>query len=128
LLFDREVEGKGRLAWGLSPAFDITPNMTAPLPNIEEGPNLALATGTDGRTSTSIGRLLDAAERMGLNRDDAQKWLIATAMTVSQQWEGMLRAAVAPIIEDPARMDRLADDVRTSFAYAEWIAQRMPAG
>lgn len=127
LLFDRAVNGNDRMAWGLSPAFDITPNMTALPQNLEEGPNLALATGTDGRSGTSVARLADAAERMGLDRGAAKKWLTDTATQVAQQWEAMLRAAAAPVVEDPARMNRLVDDVRPSFAYAEWLAVRKSA-
>lgn len=123
LLFDRVAQGSDRLAWGLSPAFDITPNLTSLPPKIEEGPNLSLATGTDGRSGTSAARLADAAERMGLDRGDAMQWLRETAGLLAGQWEPMLRAAAAPVIEDAARMDRLVDDVRPSFAYAEWLAK-----
>lgn len=127
LLLDRVPEGSDRMAWGLSPAFDITPNMVG-LPNkIEEGPYLALATGTDGRSGTSVARLADAAERMGLDRSEAVRWLTATATLVSQQWESMLRREAAPVIEDSTRMERLVDDVRHSFAYAEWLAETKPA-
>lgn len=127
LLFDRVVKGNDRMAWGLSPAFDITPNMASLPQKIEEGPNLSLATGTDGRSGTSVGRLADAAQRMGLDRGDAIEWLTGTAKQVAQQWELMLRAAAGPIVEDSARMDRLLDDVRPSFAYAEWLAQARSA-
>ena len=123
LLLDRVAENDERMAWGLSPAFDITPNMTGMPEKIEEGPNLSLATGTDGRSGTSVSRIADAAERMGLDRAGAIKWMTETATLVAQQWEPMLRAAAAPIIEDASRMDRLVDDVRPSFAYAEWLAQ-----
>lgn len=123
LLFDRVAEGSDRMAWGLSPAFDITPNMVGLPPKIDEGPQLSLATGTDGRSGTSMARLADAAQRMGLDRADAIQWLLDAARQVAQQWQPMLRVAVGPIIEDAARMDRLVDDVRPSFAYAEWLAQ-----
>lgn len=123
LLFDRVAEGSDRMAWGLSPAFDITPNMVSPPPKIEEGPQLSLATGTDGRSGTSVARLADAAQRMGLDRGEAIQWLTDTAKQVAQQWAPMLRAAARPIIEDAGRMERLVDDVRPSFAYAEWLAQ-----
>lgn len=79
LLFDRVAEGDDRMAWGLSPAFDITPNMAGLPQRIEEGPNLSLATGPDGRSGTSVARLADAAEWMGLDRSDAIEWLTATA-------------------------------------------------
>lgn len=123
LLLDRVGENNDRMAWGLSPAFDITPSMTARLEKVEEGPHLKLATGTDGRSGTSVARLAAAAKRLGLDRDAAMKWLTDTATQVAQQWEPMLRAAAGPIIEDSARMDRLVDDVRPSFAYAEWLAK-----
>ena len=123
LLFDRVVAGNERMGWGLSPAFDITPSLAGLPQKIEEGPNLSLATGTDGRSGTSVARLADAADRMGLDRVDAVKWLTGTAKQVAQQWETMLRAAASPIIEDLARMNRLLDDVRPSFAYAEWLAR-----
>jgi serine/threonine-protein kinase HipA len=124
LLFDRTAPGSDRMAWGLSPAFDITPNMTAPLKDIEEGPNLALATGTDGRSGTSVARLADAAERMGLDRDAVKQWLTDTATQIAQHWEAMLRSAAAPVVEDAARLNRLVEDVRPSFAYAQWLALR----
>jgi len=123
LLLDRVAKGGDRMAWGLSPAFDITPNLVGLPPKIEEGPQLSLATGTDGRSGTSAARLADAAQRMGLDRADAIEWLVNTAEQVAQQWQPMLRAAAGPIIEDAARMERLVDDVRPSFAYAEWLAQ-----
>lgn len=41
LLFDRVGDDAARMAWGLSPAFDITPNMAAPPQDIEEGPQLS---------------------------------------------------------------------------------------
>jgi serine/threonine-protein kinase HipA len=123
LLFDRLEEGSERMAWGLSPAFDITPNMVGLPSKIEEGPYLSLATGTDGRSGTSVARLADAAERMGLDAGDATQWLRHTASLIAQHWEPMLRAAAEPIMEDAARMARLVDDVRTSFAYAEWLAR-----
>ncbi|MFY9510304.1 MAG: HipA domain-containing protein [Rubrivivax sp.] len=128
LLFDRVGEDAGRRAWGLSPAFDITPNMTGPPQSIEEGPQLSLATGTDGRSGTSVKRLAEAADRMGLDREHAMSWLQDTATQVAQQWEPMLRAAAHPVMPDPARMARLVDDVRPSFAYSEWLAQARPAG
>jgi serine/threonine-protein kinase HipA len=126
LLFDRVAEGGQRMAWGLSPAFDITPNMAGLPPHIEEGPYLALATGTDGGSGTSVARLADAAQRMGLDRAGAMQWLKGTAEQVAQQWEPLLRTAARPIMEDPARMGRLVEDVRPSFAYAEWLAPSMP--
>lgn len=125
LLYDRvsdDAEDSHHMAWGLSPAFDITPNLTRPPRPIEEGPLLLLATGTDGRSGTGIARLADAAKRMGLDRDEAMQWLTDTAGLVAQRWEPLLREAAAPITEDPARTERLVDDVRTSFAYAEWVA------
>lgn len=128
LLFDRVAEGGDRMAWGLSPAFDITPNMVGLPQKIDEGPQLSLATGTDGRSGTSVARLADAAQRMGLDRADATQWLVNTAGQVAQQWEPMLRVAAGPIIEDMARMERLVADVRPSFAYAEWLAQAKAAG
>jgi|WetSurMetagenome_2_1015567.scaffolds.fasta_scaffold01839_9 serine/threonine-protein kinase HipA len=127
LLFDRVGDDAARMAWGLSPAFDITPNMAAPPQSIEEGPQLTLATGTDGRSGTSVNRLVEAADRMGLDRGDATRWLQDTATQVAQQWELMLRAAAHPVMADPARMTRLVDDVRPSFAYSEWLARARPA-
>jgi serine/threonine-protein kinase HipA len=122
LLFDHVAEGSDRMAWGLSPAFDITPNMLSLPPKIEEGPHLALATGTDGGSGTSVARLADAAQRMGLDRVQATEWLKDTATQVAQGWEALLRAAAGPVIADPARMDRLVDEVRPAFAYAQWLA------
>ncbi len=123
LLLDSVVEGSERMAWGLSPAFDITPNRVGLPQRIEDGPSLSLATGTDGGSGTSVARLAEAARRMGLDGAPEMDWLMATAQRVAQQWEPLLRAAAGPIIEDAARMARLLDDVRPSFAYAEWLAQ-----
>lgn len=123
LLFDRVAEGSDRMAWGLSPAFDITPNVVGLPSRIEDGPLLSLATGTDGRSGTSVARLADAAQWMGLERDDAIQWLMNTARQVAGQWAPMLRAAAGPVIEDATRLERLVGDVRPSFAYAEWLAQ-----
>ncbi|MDZ4187673.1 MAG: HipA domain-containing protein [Hydrogenophaga sp.] len=131
MLCDRvsdDTEDSHRMAWGLSPTFDITPHLTSPPHPIEEGPLLLLATGTDGRCGTGIARLADAAKRMGLDRGEAMQWLTDTAGLVPQRGEPLLREAVAPTTEDPARMDRLVDDVRTSFAYAEWVAERAASG
>jgi hypothetical protein len=102
--------------------------MTAPPQRIEEGPQLSLATGTDGRSGTSVKRLVEAADRMGLDRNYATGWLQKTAMQVAQLWEPMLQAAARPVMADPARMARLVDDVRPSFAYSEWLARTKPAG
>ncbi len=123
LLFDRVAEGSDRMAWGLSPAFDITPNVVGLPSPIADGPHLSLATGTDGRSGTSMARLANAAQWMGLERDDAIQWLMNTARQVAGQWAPMLRAAAGPVIEDAARLERLVGDVRPSFAYAEWLAQ-----
>jgi len=108
--------------WGLSPAFDITPNLTSPPKPIEEGPLLLLATGADRRSGTHLKRLANAAQRMDLDRDETMHWLTHTARLVAQQWEPLLREAAAPITQDTARTDRLVDDVRASFAYAQWVA------
>ena len=97
MLFDRVAEGSDRMAWGLSPAFDITPNMVGLPPHIEDGPLVSLATGTDGRSGTSVARLADAAQWMGLERDDAIQWLMNTARQVAGQWAPMLRAAARPM-------------------------------
>jgi serine/threonine-protein kinase HipA len=123
LLYDRVAPDDERLAWSLSPAFDITPNLVSRLQKLEEGPLLSLATGTDGHSGTSLSRLVDAAQWMGLNPQESVKWLIDTAQHVAQQWESMLRVAASPIIEDSARMQRLVDDVAHSFEYAEHIAK-----
>ncbi len=123
LLFDRVSEGSDRRAWGLSPAFDITPNMVSAPVAVEEGPNLALATGADGRSGTSVARLADAAQQMGIERGWAFEWLLESARHVTRHWEGMLRSAAGPVIEDSARMDRLLADARPSFAYAQWVAE-----
>lgn len=125
LLFDRvAADDSARMAWRLSPAFDITPAMLGQPQKMEEGPSLSLATGPDGRSGTSVARLAHAAQWMGLDRSDATSWLMETAKVVAQTWEPMLRAAASPIIEDAARMDRLVADVQASFAYAQWLAEK----
>lgn len=111
-----------RMVWGLSPAFDITPNVVTPPQKMEDGPGLSMATGLDGHSGTSVARLAEAAQRLGIDRDDAMQWLRDTARLVAEQWEPMLRAAAAPVMQDAARMDRLVDDVRPAFAYAQWLA------
>lgn len=110
----------GRPVWGLSPAFDITPNISSPQ---EDGPNLAMATGVDGLSGTSLPRLLEAADRLGLDRDEAEAWLAKSARTVAGRWESMVREAVAPIMADAARVGVLIAGVRPSFVYAERLAQ-----
>jgi serine/threonine-protein kinase HipA len=112
----------GRPVWGLSPAFDITPNISRPQ---EDGPNLAMATGIDGLSGTSLPRLLEAADRFGLDKDEARTWLTTSAHTVAGRWEGMLREASAPIMADASRVDLLLASVRPSFAYAERIGQEL---
>lgn len=123
LLFDRVAKDSDRMAWVLSPAFDITPNMSSPPLKLEEGPYLSLATGTDGRSGTSARRLIEAARWLGLEPEDARQWLSGAAQLVADQWEALLRTAASPIIEDASRMGRLVDDVRLSFAYAQSLAQ-----
>lgn len=90
---------------------------------MEEGPLLSLATGTDGRSGTSVARLADAAQRMGIDRGEAIQWLKDTAGQVAQLWEPLLRAAAGPVVEGVGWMQRLVEDVRASFAYAEWVAR-----
>lgn len=112
----------GRPLWGLSPAFDITPNLSKPQ---EDGPNLAMATGVDGLSGTSVPRLLEAADRLSLDKDEALAWLATSARMVAERWEGMLRDAAAPIMADAASADRLVAGVRPSFAYAERLAREL---
>lgn len=111
-----------RPVWGLSPAFDITPNISSPQ---EDGPNLAMATGVDGLSGTSLPRLLEAAVRLGLDKGEAEAWLANSARTVAGRWEGMVREAAAPILADVARVDLLIASTRPSFAYAERLAQEL---
>jgi serine/threonine-protein kinase HipA len=123
LLFNRVAEDSDRMAWGLSPAFDITPNMSSLPLKMEDGPHLSLATSPDGRSGTSVLRLIEAAQWLGLEREDARQWLKGAAKLVAHRWEALLRQSASPIIEDASRMDRLVDDVRLSFAYAQWLTQ-----
>ena len=55
------------------------------------------------------------------------QWLTDTAGLVAQRWEPLPRETAAPT-EDQARMDRLVDGVRASFAYAESMAGRAASG
>lgn len=112
----------GRPIWGLSPAFDITPNSATAHP---EGPSLAMSPGVDGLSGTGLPRLLGAAERLGLNRDSALAWLAESAAIVAEDWERRLRDAVAPGVADPASADRLIAATRPSFAYAEQLARQL---
>jgi serine/threonine-protein kinase HipA len=123
LIFEPAAGNSERRAWGLSPAFDITPNMVSEPQTMEEGPTLSLATGTDGRCGTSVDRLLEAAQWLGLDRFEALAWLSDAARQVALQWEPLLRVAASPIIEDASRMTRLVEDVQLSFAYAQWLTQ-----
>lgn len=120
LLCSGAVDGKP--VWGLSPAFDITPNSSTAYP---DGPNLAMATGIDGLSGTGLPRLLDAAERMGVHRDDARAWLAESAAVVAQTWEQQLRHEAAPIMGDHISADRLVASTRPSFAYAEQLARQL---
>lgn len=115
---------ESRLAWSLSPVFDITPNARSLPQSIAEGPSLSLATGVDGASGTSAARLAEAAQRMGVRRHSALEWLQATVQQVAQQWERAMRDAAGPILEDSARMDTLFSDVRPAFAHAEWVASQ----
>lgn len=112
----------GRPVWGLSPAFDITPNLSMPQ---EDGPNLAMATGIDGLSGTSLPRLLEAADRLGLDKNDARNWLATSARVVAERWESMLREAAAPILADVARVNLLIVSTRPSFAYSEHLAHEL---
>lgn len=112
----------GRPVWGLSPAFDITPNLSSPQ---KDGPTLAMATGVDGQSGTGLPRLLEAADRLGLDKDEARAWLATSARTVAGRWEGMLREAAAPILADAARRDLLITSVQPSFAYAERLVHQL---
>ncbi|EJL78829.1 HipA-like protein [Polaromonas sp. CF318] len=111
-------DGKG---WALAPAFDITPALTQATK--EEAPMLLMATGADGSAVASAGRLLDASVYFGLRREDAQDWLNQAARLVAGRWEGMLREAVGPVVEDAARKDALVADARAAFSYAESLAR-----
>lgn len=120
LLCSGAVDGKP--VWGLSPAFDITPNASMAY---SDGPNLAMATGIDGLSGTGLPRLLDAAQRMGVHRDDARAWLAESATVVAQTWEQQLRQEAAPIMGDHTGADRLVASTRPSFAYAEQLARQL---
>lgn len=119
------VERDGESGWELSPAFDITPAMTQTLMPLEQGPSLALATGTDNLSRTSLQRLLALAQRFGLDVNESRAWLAEAAKHVAETWEGMLRKEVAPIIEDHARADALIAGARPAFAYGEWLAREL---
>jgi serine/threonine-protein kinase HipA len=116
--------GQARQGWRLSPAFDITPAMTAPPNPIADGPALSLATGADGRARTGVARLVAAAVHFGVDADAAQLWLTATAKLVAERWESMLREAAAPIMVDAAGLDALISEARAAFSYSEWLATR----
>ena len=123
LIFEPVAGNSERSAWGLSPAFDITPDMVSAPQKMEEGPPLSLATGTDGQSGTSVARLLEAAQWLGLDHSEALAWLSDAARQVALQWEPLLRVAASPIIEDASRMNRLVEDVQLSFAHAQWLTQ-----
>ncbi|MDM0015438.1 hypothetical protein QTH87_23545 [Variovorax sp. J22P168] len=47
---------------------------------------------------------------MGIELAWALGWPLEIARQVTEHWEGMLRSAAGPTIEDAARMDRLLAD------------------
>lgn len=112
----------GKPVWGLSPAFDITPNSTTAFP---DGPPLAMATGVDGLSGTSLPRLIEAGVRLGLDPADATAWLANAASAVAEAWERLLRESARPVMPDQEAEDRLISSTRPSFAYAEQLAMRL---
>lgn len=119
------TERDGEWAWELSPAYDITPAATHIQAPLEQGPSLALSTGTDNLARTSIERLMSLAERFGLDVGDARLWLRDAATTVANRWESMLRDSAKPVIGDDAGIESLIVSARPAFAYGEWLAQAL---
>lgn len=118
-------DGHAQRGWRLSPAFDITPVMTAPPQPLPEGPALSMATGADGSARSSVLRLMAATGHFGVEADTAGAWLRTTATLVAEHWERMLREAAAPIMADASRLDTLIADARAAFAYSEWLATQL---
>lgn len=114
-------DGSVHRGWRLSPAFDITPAMSAPPEQIVEGPVLSLATSADGSARTGVPRLIAAANHFGVDADVASEWLQNTAELVAASWEPMLREAARPNMKDAARLDALIGEARTAFSFSEWL-------
>jgi len=115
-------DGNAQRGWHLAPAFDITPANSVVSRRPDEGPVLSMATGADGSARTGVARLIAAAEHFGVDADSARAWLRTTAVLVATHWEPMLRKAAGPVMEDAARLDGLAAEVRAAFAYSERLA------
>jgi serine/threonine-protein kinase HipA len=120
-------DGGTRRGWYLAPAFDITPAMSAAQPGRAEGPVLSMATGVDGSARTGVDRLTEAASHFGVDAAVATSWIEDTARLVAAHWEGMLREAARPIVEDDSRLAALVADARAAFAYSEWLAADLSA-
>lgn len=121
-------DGNENQGWHLSPAFDITPVMTAVAQPLGEGPVLSMATSVDGSARASIQRLIAVTNHFGVDVEGASQWLYATAKLIAGNWEPMLRKAASPIVEDASRMDALVADARAAFAYSEWVVENHATG
>ena len=76
-------------------------------------------TSASGGGAVDALRLLRSAPHFELDLDDAAQWLQDAANTVSQQWEGLLRQALAPLPDDA---QAIVDDTRISFCFAQALA------
>ena len=110
------------MRWQLSPAFDITPIFRAA--NLGGEPatqQLALAMDTSASGSGAVDALplLRSAPHFELDMEQAARWLQDAANTVTQQWESLLRQALAPLPDDA---QAIVDDTRISFCFAHALA------
>lgn len=108
--------------WQLSPAFDITP-IFRPV-NLSDEPAvrqlvLTMNTSASGGGTVDALRLLRSAPHFELDMDEAARWLQDAANAVTQQWEGLLRQALAPL---PHKGQTIVDDTRISFCFAQALA------
>lgn len=112
----------GGAGWQLSPAFDITPIFRPS--NLRGEPqsnqlSLAMDTSASGGGAVDALRLLRSAPHFELDMEQAARWLQDAANTITQQWERLLRQALAPLPDDA---QAIVDDTRISFCFAQALA------
>lgn len=111
-------------AWGLSPAFDITPIWRRPHDSPNAWPSLAMATLDDGGSGVAPPRLIAAAGHFGLQPQEAAAYMRDTGTMVANSWEQMLRAALAPIehARPNAYVNQVVESARDAFEISTAIA------
>lgn len=105
--------------WRLSPAFDITPTLTATTDPSSVVLAMDVCSGPQRSSTASIDHVLAACHHFDLLPHDAAQWLLAAAATVASRWEALLRSHV--LETETVRARAVLDDCRPAFAFAEWI-------